>query len=876
MFRLSALCVAAACAVGAAQAAPVDVFHPFETGPECNEDLTGHLEMGLDVFGAFGSATEMDVDALFNPANDEPDIGARGTVFESMPFLCATQGDESEGTWLELGRAGDVEAVADGDGNNLSSRFTMHGLDVQMEAEFACNILTQCYTFTNVSDARIDEVALIHYIDGDLFFAGNFNNDFGATSVGIPRTIWEFDSGDDPQEPTTQLSLYGVDPDDSYVTGWEHGEYSESRRRIANTGRGCEPLRNGITLRNGDNSDRNGDLVTDNGYDVTLSLRFDTGPLEPDEMSPAICFEMKWGFALACSDEDEDGVCVPEDNCPVTPNPDQADADDDGLGDVCDNCPGVANPDQADEDGDGRGDACNMCEPMDEVCNGGDDDCDGTIDEEAAGTGEECETERVGACRVGTVVCADGELDCAPTTEPAGEICDGVDNDCDGTSDEEVPGTGEECETGRPGVCAPGLTVCLSDIGQVRCESETPESPEVCDALDNDCDGSVDEHVEGEGEPCVTGDVGECAEGAVVCEDGELDCEPEEDVEGEVCDGADNDCDGTIDEGQLNECGACGDTPAEVCDGEDNDCDGSIDESAECPEGICVAGRCADECENFECGDILICVDGACIHRCEAEPCEGDLTCDFATGRCRDLCMNVDCGGGEICHEGDCVEDGCQVVGCPDGEICIGEACEGDPCVGVECDDGDFCRGGQCAPSCAQVACAADEVCIDGACVADPCRVLNCDEGMACVDGACVDGDACADVNCGPGEYCENGDCFGDPCQGVQCPRGQECVVRQGSAQCVRAGSEPRPMPMPDPRDGGVDDAGGDDTDGGPGTDGGEDAGDGGITRFDGDLVGAEPKTAPADTGCTCDSSGGGAPALLMLLLAGLGRRRED
>jgi syndecan 4 len=51
-------------------------------------------------------------------------------------------------------------------------------------------------------------------------------------------------------------------------------------------------------------------------------------------------------------------VCEDVDNCPTTPNPDQANSDGDSLGDACDNCPNVTNQDQADSDGDGVGDAC--------------------------------------------------------------------------------------------------------------------------------------------------------------------------------------------------------------------------------------------------------------------------------------------------------------------------------------------------------------------------------------------------------------------------------------------------------------------------------------------------------------------------------------
>ncbi|HVF60373.1 MAG TPA: lamin tail domain-containing protein [Thermoanaerobaculia bacterium] len=71
------------------------------------------------------------------------------------------------------------------------------------------------------------------------------------------------------------------------------------------------------------------------------------------------------------SDFDADGDPDDADNCPTTPNPDQADADGDGVGDACDNCPMTPNPDQADADGDGLADAC-------------DDECLGTAIPETA------------------------------------------------------------------------------------------------------------------------------------------------------------------------------------------------------------------------------------------------------------------------------------------------------------------------------------------------------------------------------------------------------------------------------------------------------------------------------------------------------------
>lgn len=59
-------------------------------------------------------------------------------------------------------------------------------------------------------------------------------------------------------------------------------------------------------------------------------------------------------------DSDNDGIEDSVDNCPLTPNTDQADIDGDGIGDACDNCPEAFNPDQADSNGNGIGDVCDF------------------------------------------------------------------------------------------------------------------------------------------------------------------------------------------------------------------------------------------------------------------------------------------------------------------------------------------------------------------------------------------------------------------------------------------------------------------------------------------------------------------------------------
>ena len=293
-------------------------------------------------------------------------------------------------------------------------------------------------------------------------------------------------------------------------------------------------------------------------------------------------------------------------------------------------------------------DDCNDEEPQtnpnfNEVCDDIDNDCDGIVDEgmtilffldedqDGFGNPEiyvsKCEAPE------GYVINADDCDDTANLTNPdTVEICDDIDNDCDGAIDEGVKKTFylDFDEDGFGGDIDNTLHVQLLKLcrNSNDCEDGMPEiypgADEICDDIDNDCDGAAEEGLvfiyyqdnDGDeyGDPTLP--VESCGTTAGLVDNND-DCDDENDqiypMQDEICDDVDNDCNGKVDEGALlsffidsdddgfgsesvvlsctqpigtaTNDDDCDDLSAvaypgntETCDYFDNDCDGQIDD----------------------------------------------------------------------------------------------------------------------------------------------------------------------------------------------------------------------------------------------------------------------------------------------------------